>query len=77
MAAGKKPTLEEGFIARICNDRVAVTVFLVNGVKLQGIVTMFDDDTLLLQRDDHIQLVYKHAISTIMPTASIAFYSDQ
>ena len=50
-----------------------VTMFLVKGVKLQGIVTWFDNFCLLLRRDGHSQLVYKHAISTIMPGAPIQF----
>jgi host factor-I protein len=47
---------------------VPVTIFLVKGVKLQGVVTWFDPFSLLLRRDGNAQLVYKHAISTIMPT---------
>ena len=43
----------------------------MNGVKLQGIITSFDDTTLLLRRDGHTQLIYKHAISTIMPGESV------
>ncbi|MBO6043345.1 MAG: RNA chaperone Hfq [Acetobacter sp.] len=49
-----------------------VTVFLVNGVKLQGFITYFDDQVVLLRRDDQTQLVYKHAISTVMPSVSIS-----
>ena len=50
-----------------------VTVFLMNGVKLQGIITWFDNYSMLLKRDGHIQLVYKHAISTIMPVNLVDF----
>ena len=46
-------------------------MFLVNGVKLQGIITWFDNFSILLKRDQHVQLVYKHAISTIMPSAPV------
>ena len=46
---------------------MTVTVFLVNGVKLQGIISWFDNYSLLLKRDGHIQLIYKHAVPTIMP----------
>ena len=49
-----------------------MTVFLVNGVKLQGIITWFDNFSVLLRRDAHSQLVYKHAISTVMPAAADA-----
>lgn len=59
--------VEQDFLNKLKNDEVSVTVFLVNGVKLQGIITHFDDHTMLLRRDGHTQLIYKHAISTIMP----------
>ena len=50
---------------------MAVTIFLVNGVKLQGIITWFDNYSMLLKRDGHIQLIYKHAVSTIMPSTPL------
>ena len=59
------------FLEKIKNEKISVTVFLVNGVKLQGIITSFDNTTLLLRRDGHTQLIYKHAISTIMPGESV------
>lgn len=49
----------------------SVTVFLINGVKLQGIITWFDENSLLLRRDGHTQLIYKHAVSTIMPSTAV------
>jgi host factor-I protein len=52
-------------------NKVPVTMFLVKGVKLQGIVTWFDNFSILLRRDGQSQLVYKHAISTIMPSMPI------
>ena len=51
-----------------------VTIFLVNGVKLQGVITWFDNFCVLLRRDGHSQLVYKHAISTIMPAHPVALF---
>ena len=54
--------------------RGPVTVFLVNGVKLQGIITWFDNYAVLLRRDAHSQLVYKHAISTVMPAHPIQLF---
>ena len=72
MAAAKNGNnLQEVFLNSIRKDRVAVTVFLVNGIKLQGTVTWFDSFCVLLRREQHVQLVYKHAISTIMPSAPI------
>ena len=65
--AEKVLSLQDQFLNSIRKSKVPVTVFLVKGVKLQGIVTWFDPFSLLLRRDGNAQLVYKHAISTIMP----------
>lgn len=54
-----------------------VTVFLVNGVKLQGIITWFDNFSVLLRRDAHSQLVYKHAISTVMPAQPVQLFEPE
>ena len=72
MPADKNTNLQEIFLNTVRKDHAAVTVFLVNGVKLQGIITWFDNFSLLLKRDQHVQLVYKHAISTIMPVQPIS-----
>jgi host factor-I protein len=53
-----------------------LTIFLVNGVKLQGVVTWFDNFCVLLRRDGHSQLVYKHAISTIMPGSPVQLFDQ-
>src|SRR5688500_10814541 len=66
--ADKPLSLQDQFLNSIRKSKVPVTVFLVKGVKLQGIVTWFDPFSLLLRRDGNAQLVYKHSISTIMPT---------
>ncbi|MDG2284805.1 MAG: RNA chaperone Hfq [Alphaproteobacteria bacterium] len=71
MANEKNQNVQEVFLNTIRKNKTAVTIFLVNGVKLQGIVTWFDNFSLLLKRDAHVQLVYKHAISTIMPGQTI------
>ena len=71
MATEKSHNLQEIFLNSVRKDHIAVTVFLVNGVKLQGIITWFDNFSLLLKRDQHVQLVYKHAISTIMPAVPV------
>ena len=63
--------VQEDFLKDIQQNKISVTVFLVNGVKLQGIITWFDDTALLLRRDGHTQLIYKHAVSTIMPGTAI------
>jgi len=71
MPSDKSASLQDTFLNNVRKNKVPLTVFLVNGVKLQGIVTWFDNFCVLLRRDGHSQLVYKHAISTIMPSQPI------
>lgn len=66
-ASGKPQSLQDAFLNLLRKNKTPVTMFLVKGVKLQGIVTWFDNFSILLRRDGQSQLVYKHAISTIMP----------
>ncbi len=73
----KPRPLQDIFLNEIRRQKQPVTVFLVNGVKLQGIVTWFDPFCILLRRDDQTQLVYKHAISTIMPQGPLNLHEDQ
>jgi host factor-I protein len=63
----KGGNLQDVFLNFLRKEKIPVTMFLVKGVKLQGIVTWFDNFSILLRRDGQSQLVYKHAISTIMP----------
>jgi host factor-I protein len=72
----KNQNVQDVFLNKIRKEKMTVTVFLVNGVKLQGIVTWFDNFSLLLRRDSHVQLVYKHAISTIMPGGPLSLHDD-
>jgi host factor-I protein len=71
MASDRGQTLQDTFLNHVRKNKIPLTVFLINGVKLQGIVTWFDNFCVLLRRDGHSQLVYKHAISTIMPTQPV------
>ena len=59
--------LQDIFLNHLRKTKTPVTMFLVKGVKLQGIITWFDNFSVLLRRDGQSQLVYKHAISTVMP----------
>ncbi len=77
MEQEKSQGLQSIFLNHVRKDNITVTVFLVNGVKLQGIVTWFDNFSILLKRDGHVQLVYKHAISTIMPSTPIQLYTTE
>ncbi|BDI61162.1 RNA chaperone Hfq [Qipengyuania nanhaisediminis] len=67
----KQGNLQDAFLNLLRKNKTPVTMFLVKGVKLQGIVTWFDNFSILLRRDGQSQLVYKHAISTIMPGTSV------
>ena len=67
----KGQNLQDAFLNLLRKNKAPVTMFLVKGVKLQGIVTWFDNFSILLRRDGQSQLVYKHAISTIMPSQSL------
>jgi host factor-I protein len=76
MAQDKAQNLQDTFLNTVRRGKVSVTVFLVNGVKLQGVITWFDNFCVLLRRDGMSQLVYKHAISTIMPAQQISLYDE-
>ena len=74
MASEKAQNLQDTFLNHVRKTKTSVTIFLVNGVKLPGFVSWFDNFCLLLRRDGHSQLVYKHAISTIMPAHPIQMF---
>ena len=73
-AVDKKQNLQDTFLNSVRRSKTPLTIFLVNGVKLQGVVSWFDDFCVLLRRDGQSQLVYKHAISTIMPAQPVQLY---
>ena len=72
--AEKKQNLQDTFLNSVRRSKTPLTIFLVNGVKLQGVVSWFDNFCVLLRRDGQSQLVYKHAISTIMPAQPVQLY---
>ena len=72
----KQQTLQDKFLNTVRKDKATVTVFLINGVKLQGMITWFDSFSILLKRESQVQLIYKHAVSTIMPSSPIRLYND-
>jgi host factor-I protein len=74
MSTEKSQNVQDVFLNHVRKNKLPVTVFLVNGVKLQGIITWFDNFSVLLRRDAHSQLVYKHAISTVMPAQPIQLF---
>ncbi|MCA8889288.1 MAG: RNA chaperone Hfq [Parvularculaceae bacterium] len=73
----KKQNLQDVFLNHVRKEKVPVTIFLVNGVKLQGVVTWFDNFCVLLKREGQVQLVYKHAISTVMPSQPVNLWDGE
>jgi host factor-I protein len=78
MSQDKKQNLQDTFLNAVRKDKVQLTIFLMNGVKLQGIVTWFDNFCVLLKGDGRPpQLVYKHAISTIAPNTPVKLFAGE
>jgi host factor-I protein len=75
--AERSQNLQDQFLNAVRKQKIPLTIFLVNGVKLTGVVTSFDNFCVLLRRDGHAQLVYKHAISTIMPGQPVSLYENE
>jgi host factor-I protein len=73
----KKQNLQDTFLNSVRRSKTPLTIFLVNGVKLQGVVSWFDNFCVLLRRDGQSQLVYKHAISTIMPAQPVQLWEPE
>jgi host factor-I protein len=76
-ANGGKAALQDLFLAAATRDSERMTLFLVNGVMLQGTVTGFDQFSLVLERGGQIQLVYKHALSTLQPAHPLNLEPEQ
>ena len=74
MPADRSQNLQDTFLNYVRKNKTPLTIFLINGVKLQGVVTWFDNFCVLLRRDGHSQLVYKHAISTVMPNHPVQLF---
>ena len=76
-AEGKKPALQDVFLAAAHRQKEAMTIFLVHGVMLQGVVDGFDQFSILLERGGQVQLVYKHAVSTLQPAHGLDLAGEQ
>jgi host factor-I protein len=73
----KQQNLQDTFLNAVRKSKSPLTIFLVNGVKLQGVITWFDNFCVLLRRDGVSQLVYKHAISTVMPAGPVQLFDTE
>lgn len=69
--------LQDNFLNSVRKTKNPVTLFLINGVKLQGVITWFDSFSVLLRREGTVQLVYKHAISTVMPSLPLDLMGEE
>ena len=75
--ASSQSNLQDSFLNAVRKTKNPVTLFLVNGVKLQGVITWFDNFSILLRREGTVQLVYKHAISTVMPSQPLDLMGEE
>lgn len=67
----KTMNLQENLLNQLRKDKIVVTVFLTNGFQLKGLIRGFDNFIVLIETDDKQQIIYKHAISTIIPASTI------
>lgn len=77
MPTDKPVNVQDIFLNYVRKNKTPLTAFLINGVKLQGIIAWFDSTTILLRREGHSQLIYKHAVSTLMPQGPIQLFEGQ
>ena len=75
--AEKPQNVQDVFLNTVRKKRVPVTIFLSNGVKLQGNITSFDNFSVLLRRGPQVQLVYKHTIATVVPSGPITLQDEE
>ncbi|RZI47009.1 RNA chaperone Hfq [Candidatus Finniella inopinata] len=76
MVIDRPVNIQDVFLDHVRNNKIVITIFLINGVKLQGVVSRFDVRTILLERDGHSQLIYKHAVSTLMPQVAVDLFEE-
>ena len=72
----ERQNLQDAFLNHLRKNKIPTTVYLINGVQLKGVIVSFDNFSVLLRRDAHTQLVYKHAISTVMPGEPVDILED-
>jgi host factor-I protein len=69
--------LQDSFLNHVRKENLAVTIYLVNGFQLRGLVRGFDNFTIIIENDGKQQLVYKHAVSTISPVTNITIMQPE
>jgi host factor-I protein len=73
MTVSKAINLQDIFLNQVRKERIPVTIFLTNGFQLKGMVKGFDNFIVLLESEGKQQMIYKHAISTVVPAKSVGF----
>jgi host factor-I protein len=73
----KAQNVQDVFLNTLRKKKIPVTIFLSNGVKLQGNITSFDNFSVLLRRGPQVQLVYKHTIATVVPSAAVVLQEEE
>ena len=76
VAVGKQPNIQDAFLASARRTAVRVTMFLMNGYQLRGVITAFDPYVVVVHSDGKQQIIYKHAISTIAPERNLDLDGD-
>ena len=76
MGSEKAQNVQDVFLNTLRKKKMPVTVFLSSGVKLQGNITGFDNFCIVLRRGPQVQLVYKHAIATVVPSGALSLYEE-
>ena len=77
MASEKSQNVQDVFLNNLRKKKMPVTVFLASGVKLQGVITGFDNFCLVLRRGPQVQLVYKHTVATVVPSGPFSLYEGE
>lgn len=68
--------LQDGFLNQVRKDNIPLTIFLINGFQIKGLVKGFDNFTVLLDVEGKQQMIYKHAISTLVPGKTVSLSSE-
>jgi len=66
--------IQDAFLNYMRKNKIPVTIFLLNGVKISGIISCFDQSTIVIKREGYTQLLYKHAISTFSPHGAVSVF---
>lgn len=73
----KPINIQDTFLNQLRKNSIFVTVFLLNGFQLKGLIKSYDNFTILMESDGKQQLIYKHAISTFVPTKSVSISTEE